>query len=151
MNKLLLIFALLFLSGCELKEKLKENSKAPAFDEQIATEGDDLSTPINWAGTYKGILPCIDCEGIETTITINENMTFHIKTKYLGKEEMVYELRGDFLWNEEGNKIILNEKNRSPRLFLVGENYLLQLDSKGNKITGDSADKYYLYKLPSNK
>lgn len=147
MRQLLIIgVALLFLSGCELKEKLENKPQEPAIDSQTDAGQDNSSTSLDWVGTYKGILPCADCEGIETVITIKEDMTYAIKSKYLGKDEMVYEQKGDFLWNEEGNTIILNEKNRTLRQFLVGENYLLQLDLKGNKITGELADKYFLHK-----
>ncbi|NMB80409.1 MAG: copper resistance protein NlpE [Ignavibacteria bacterium] len=139
--------ALVLLFGCELKEKLESKPEEPAVDSQSDIRDDNSSTSLDWAGTYKGILPCADCEGIETIITIKDNMTYSLKTKYLGKDDMVYEQKGDFLWNEEGNIIILNEKSRTPRQYMVGENYLLQLDLKGNKITGDLADKYYLHKV----
>lgn len=141
---LLIIF---LFTNCELKEKLEEKPQVPKIDTQTESEPDNSSTSLDWAGTYRGILPCADCEGIETVIIISENMTYVIKTKYLGKDDMVYEQRGSFLWNEEGNTIILNEKNRTPLQYLVGENYLLQLDLKGNKITGDLADKYFLHKV----
>lgn len=143
---LFILSVLLFLLGCELKEKLESKPEEPVIDSQTDAGQDNSSTSLDWAGTYKGILPCADCEGIETVITIKDDMTYTIKTKYLGKDEMVYEQKGDFLWNEEGNIIILNEKNRTPRQFLVGENYLLQLDLKGHKITGELADKYFLHK-----
>jgi uncharacterized lipoprotein NlpE involved in copper resistance len=147
MRQILLIgAALLLISGCGLKEKLESKPQEPAIDSQTDVVQDNSLTSLDWAGTYKGILPCADCEGIETVITIKEEMTYIIKTKYLGKDDVVYEQKGDFLWNEEGNTIILNEKNRTPRQYLVGENYLLQLDLKGNKITGELADKYFLHK-----
>jgi uncharacterized lipoprotein NlpE involved in copper resistance len=136
----------IFMSGCELKNKLGNKHQEPAVNSQTEVYPYEESNQYDWTGTYKGILPCADCEGIETVITIYENMTFIIKTKYLSKDDMVYEQRGGFLWNEDGNTIILNEKNRTPRQYLIGENYLLQLDLKGNKITGELADKYYLHK-----
>jgi len=147
MKKIFFVITLLLLASCELKEKLEEKPQNPKIDTETQSEPDNSSTSLDWAGTYRGILPCADCEGIETVIIISENMTYVIKTKYLGKDDMVYEQKGSFLWNEEGNTIILNERNRTPRQYLVGENYLLQLDLKGNKITGELADKYYLYKV----
>lgn len=147
MSKLLFVSVLLFLSGCELKEKLENKPQELAENSKTEVAAQEEIENLDWPGTYKGVLPCADCEGIETIITIKENMTYNIKTKYLGKDDMVYEEKGDFLWNEEGNTIILNEKNRARRQYLVGENYLLQLDLKGNKITGDLADKYYLHKI----
>lgn len=149
MKKTFILTGIIFtlLTGCELKEKLESKPEGHDIDSLYEVSPDNPENLLDWAGTYRGILPCADCEGIETVITVNDNMTFTIKTKYLGKDDMVFEQKGDFLWNEEGNTIILNEKNRIQRQYLVGENYLLQLDLKGNKITGEMADKYYLQKI----
>lgn len=40
---------------------------------------------LDWQVTYKGITPCADCEGIETEVVLNKDLTYLIKTKYLGK------------------------------------------------------------------
>ena len=57
---------------------------------------------LDYTGTYKGILPCADCEGLETTIAINENATYSIATKYLGKGEKTFIQKGNFSWNKKG-------------------------------------------------
>jgi heat shock protein HslJ len=103
---------------------------------------------LDYVGTYKGILPCADCEGLETVICINENNTFNIKTQYQGKGEKVFEQKGTFSWNKEGNTIVLDGVKNGPNQYFVGENTLTQLDLSGKRITGDLASAYVLAKQP---
>ena len=54
-------------------------------------------TSVDWDGTYFGILPCADCNGIQTILTLNKNLTYEIQMKYLGKDEKVFESKGTFV------------------------------------------------------
>jgi uncharacterized lipoprotein NlpE involved in copper resistance len=118
------------------------NQETPAF----ATE-DNSSNSLDWEGTYTGIVPCADCEGIETTITIKKDLSYTVQTKYLGKKDAALsERKGLFSWNKDGNKITLSDIKNTPAQYLVGENKLIQLDMQGNRITGESAGKYELIK-----
>lgn len=102
---------------------------------------------LDWAGTYKGILPCADCEGIETTLRINSDSTFQLITKYLGKKSDSLETFGTFVWNNDGNTIVLDNISNAPNKYFVKENSLVQLDLEGNFISGNLADKYVLQKV----
>lgn len=104
---------------------------------------------LDYIGTYKGILPCADCEGLETVVCINENDTYNVKTKYIGKGEKVFEQKGTFSWNKAGNTIVLNEEKNGPNQYFVGENTLTQLTLTGEKITGNLASQYVLAKQPT--
>jgi hypothetical protein len=39
------------------------------------------------SGTYEGTLPCADCPGLQTLITINSDGTFHMEETYLERSE----------------------------------------------------------------
>ncbi|MBZ5859554.1 copper resistance protein NlpE N-terminal domain-containing protein [Flavihumibacter profundi] len=107
-----------------------------------AAKPDSSMTSLDRNGVYYGILPCADCEGIETVIHLNKDNTYSIKRKYLGKSTDINEMTGRFTWNSKGNKISL--EGVSPGIYLVGENKLIHLDMNGNSITGDLAAKYVL-------
>ena len=104
---------------------------------------------LDYVGIYKGILPCADCNGLQTEIAINENSTFCIKTKYDGKGDKVFVQKGNFSWNKQGNTIILKGVNGANQYF-VGEQTLTQLDVYGKKSTGSFADEYILSKQPTD-
>lgn len=92
---------------------------------------------LDWAGVYLGKLPCADCESIQVEIRLNKNLTYAVATKYMGKSDRVYRSNGQFKWDKSGSRIIIG-KAASPNIaadqYLVGENILIPLDSKGNKI-----------------
>jgi uncharacterized lipoprotein NlpE involved in copper resistance len=150
-NKILLLVSCLFLFfSCKKEIQGEEVMKDSIADDTL----DAISKPdmhnseisLDWQGTYKGILPCASCEGIETEITLNNDLTFLIKTNYLGKgRQESFEQKGSFDWDESGSIIILQDLKSKPNQYKVGENTLTQLDLEGNRITGELADKYVLH------
>ncbi len=109
--------------------------------------GDNSRTSLDWAGTYKGTVPCADCEGIETTISIGTDSSYTLTLNYLGKKEAaVVEKKGTFSWNDAGSTITLAGISDGANQYLVGENKLIQLDLSGNRITGELAARYELAK-----
>ena len=106
-------------------------------------------TSLDWDGKYEGIMPCADCEGIQTLMKLNNDLTYTIQTKYLGKDDKIFESSGTFNWDKDGGKIALNNVDSAlgARYYWVGENHVIQLDLEGNRITGNLADKYILKKV----
>jgi len=98
-------------------------------------------------GQYKGTLPCADCEGIETTLTLHADKSYEISEKYLGGKAGDKPLisKGKFTFSANGNTITL-DKADNERKYFVGENQLFALDTAGKKITGPMADLYILKK-----
>ncbi|NCO73960.1 MAG: META domain-containing protein [Cyanobacteria bacterium] len=123
---------------------MKMESDKPTMIENM---GDTSANSLDWNGVYQGIIPCASCEGIKTTLTLNEDLSYVLSTQYLGKSEEVFEVKGTFKWNKEGNTITLDGVKDAPNQFFVGENTLIQLDISGNRISGDLAEKYMLNKV----
>ena len=107
--------------------------------------GDNSMTSLDWNGTYVGTIPCADCEGLKTAITLNTDLTFTKKTQYVGKSDEISSVTGSFLWNKSGNTVILDAGGIS-QSYMVGENTLTHLDQKGKQITGELAQNYILKK-----
>ena len=145
MKKYTLLLLLVLMASCEKQLKNNTDSKTDSIKDAVSNAHNAKNT-LDYIGTYKGILPCADCEGLATEITINENGTFSIKTKYEGKGDKTFELKGNFTWNKVGNMIILSTVKNAPNKYLVGKNTLTQLDISGKKITGNLADDYILSK-----
>jgi len=141
MNVLILAAAFIaaITPGC------KTQKSVPAGPTKIVI-GDNSSVSLDWPGIYTGTVPCADCEGIVTTITLNNDQTYMVSTVYRGKSYKVCENSGKFSWNEAGNTIKLGGISDAPNRYLVGENKLIQLDMEGNRITGPLAEKYILLK-----
>jgi len=105
---------------------------------------------VDWQGTYNGTLPCADCPGILTELTLNNDNSYNLKTKYLGRDSTAEEESGNFSWNKEGNTITLATAKNRPAQYQVGENKITQLNRSGKTITGALAENYVLTKQASN-
>ncbi len=103
-------------------------------------------TSLEWTGTYRGLLPCADCQGIQKTITLDSNDNYRLLVKYTGKDDNPAEYTGTFRWNRDGNTITLSEIDDEQVSYFVVDNALAQLDMNGNKITGPLALNYILSK-----
>ena len=125
----------------------KSSNKTSNF---VTSSAHNTMNSTDWFGTYKGIIPCGDCEGIETVIKLKKELTYTLLTKYKGKSEEVITKKGSFAWNKDGTVISLESDNNSSLKFKVEENRLLQLDMKGNKISGNLAKHYILSKVDDN-
>jgi len=113
------------------------------------TTADNSRESLDWAGVYTSVLPCADCAGIQTTITINLVESYELRIKYLGKEGEELVKTGSFKWNKAGSEITLSgiENNEAPSKYLVGENKLIQLDMKGARMATEVEPRYSLTKV----
>ena len=141
---LLLGFIIIVIFGCQ--QQTKNNSNSKVAKETTAANATNAKNAIDLSGIYKGILPCADCDGLETEITINENATFCLKTKYQGKGNKVFEQKGTFTWNKAGNIIIFSGIKNAPNKYFVSKNRITQLDMSGKKIVGSLTKAYILSK-----
>ncbi|PKN40343.1 MAG: hypothetical protein CVU60_16025 [Deltaproteobacteria bacterium HGW-Deltaproteobacteria-18] len=110
-------------------------------------EGHSSRDSLDWAGIYAGILPCADCPGIHTTMTLNPDQTYVRVTRYEERKDGTFEQKGVFSWSPDGSAIILDDE-KSPA-YKVGENALFHLDMAGQVIIGDLAESYVLRKQPA--
>ncbi|MGF1683276.1 copper resistance protein NlpE [Photobacterium minamisatsumaniensis] len=164
---LALVLAGFVLAGCDQKATQEpaqpaEESPAsvadPAVPVQLPVEGDEVmaqqvSDPdhtarhaLDWNGTYTGVLPCADCEGIKTELVLQLDGTFTLVEVYLGKEKGTFEQEGTFNWNAAGNTVSLVGGKDEAVQYFVAENKLFRLDQNGERVTGDLASHYVLKK-----
>jgi copper homeostasis protein (lipoprotein) len=122
----------------------KEHGKTGSEKNQNASD---------WIGHYAGILPCADCEGIQTEIRLNKDLTCELATRYLGKNDQVYRSSGTLTWNDSGNIITIKDNKEQPgqNRFLFEANRLIKLDAAGNRIEGELSEMYILSKVAGNQ
>lgn len=98
---------------------------------------------IDWMGVYEATLPCADCPGIKTIVTLHEDETFEIRGEYLERDTKFSD-QGTFEWQENGSVVHLKGEETNIRLK-VGENVLFQLDEEGKEMTGTLTE-HYIFK-----
>lgn len=111
---------------------------APASAEQALVE--------QMAAFYTGSLPCPDCDGIETMLTLNadEKRTFTLEENYKGKKPKTVETSGT--WTVAGEVVTLNGKAGATKYQVTAEG-LVSLNADGSKRDAASAKKYLLKKV----
>jgi len=137
-----LAFSLMFgFAAC--KKKSADTAQTP---ESIATYHNSQNS-LDWAGTYRGVIPSSDTFGIKVSITLRYDSTYTLIYEYLGKKLTIVG-NGKFEWNETGSaiKLLGLDGKDMPIHYFVGEGFIQQLDLQGNRITGKLADRYILKK-----
>ncbi len=111
--------------------------------------GDNSQTSVDWAGTYSGVTPCADCEGIKTELVLSLEGFYKLSLLYLGKSNTPFIEQGKFHWDENGGKIALEGMQGAQLWYRVGENQLIMLDQNGKAIAS-KMEAYTLHKTSSD-
>ena len=147
MNKLATLTFVALASALAACSSDPRGPDAATIAAQPADPAHNSRNALDWAGTYRGVLPCADCEGIETVITLTAEGRFRAHTRYLGKNEGRTEFSRDgaFAWSDDGSTVTLVGDEPNP--YRVGENRLTRLALDGSAITGALASSYVLEKV----
>jgi heat shock protein HslJ len=139
-------FALLFVFTCIIG--CKKSNEGNEINRDSAFEGFTVNAKgtLDYVGYYKGVLPCADCEGIETSLNLNENATYTLRTTYLGKGNKIFEQKGTYSWNKNGSIVRLDNVEGAPNLYAVNKNAITQLNMRGRRIMGKLEKEYILTK-----
>lgn len=142
-----ILAVILVVGGIMIVDK---NSKKSTTAENTQVEQDSVSTTAV-TKTYTGTLPCADCSGIETTLSLTQENdytsegTFEKSETYLGRSEEPIKSTGNWT-TERGNTsdpdatiIVLNpqDPNTVERYLQVNATTLEKLDQQGNEIQSD--------------
>lgn len=151
---ILLLFCLLSCKDEKEASEIIENThetdlevtseKTPAVMDAHTSENS-----LDWEGTYSGVLPCKDCDGIDTRLILRKNQTYQLVVRYLGipeKESKDFISEGEFSWEDNGSNILLKGEKTDFQKFKVGELFLLPLDINGNQIKRVPGNNFKLLK-----
>lgn len=159
MKKILLIVPVfgLILTACS-KPTHDASQDIQATPQTQIAQSHDAATPtidsehnaqnsLDWAGEYTGLLPCADCSGIKTILTLRPDHHYELSEEYEGKGDgQQFKSQGTFSFDSSGLLITL-DKNAEGRKYFVGENFLESRDIEtGEKVESPIAEHYKLTK-----
>lgn len=81
--------------------------------------------------SYRGIIPCADCEGIDASLYLDASGTWIMNYSYLGKNTS-YASYGE--WARTADKLVLTSSLGEKQYFLPKDDSLIMLDTKGEPI-----------------
>ena len=126
----------LFAVSCSKKEEAKtETPQAVEADSAQAQpeEAAKAEAPKKHVGEFSVKLPCADCPGIETKLTLNEDGSFLLDETYLEKKDGQFNAKGSYEVSEDGAFVTLKEEgNDKPRVFLVEEDAAYLVEKVGD-------------------
>lgn len=114
---ILLIAIAVALSACATRNDAAANTPDAAHNSRSS---------LDWAGTYEGVMPCADCPGIKTRLTLRQDGGYEITSEYLERQVAPRVEHGKFTWQPGGNAIRL-EGEGGGQQFAVGEGRLAWL------------------------
>lgn len=144
MKRLYLLAAIMVIaaSGCDRKvEKAEDNKK-----ENIETVKVEENKPADYYGTYEGTLPCADCEGIKTTLKINDDTTYELRSEYLGKKDGTFEESGVYRIVSGDVIELITPSSGDKTYYKILDGAVTMSDSTGVTAQGALADQYTLKK-----
>jgi heat shock protein HslJ len=75
---------------------------------------------LDWSGDYEGTLPCADCPGIQTRLTLRKDETFELSSLAQQRDKAPRVASGRFTWQASGNAITLDAQGGGQQI-LIGE------------------------------
>ncbi|MCC6727610.1 MAG: copper resistance protein NlpE N-terminal domain-containing protein [Saprospiraceae bacterium] len=131
-----------FQSCGEAPQEPAAATEAPAAEPTPAADPAQAAVE-QLAAFYTGTLPCADCEGIQTMLTLNADpqRSYTLEEQYKGKSPKSFNSEGT--WAVEGNTVTLNGKDGSVK-YQVTTDGLVAMNADG---TAMDASKYLLKKV----
>ena len=137
------LLAALLLGGCISFGGDKPTAPAiPQANTQTPPPAQQAADPFK--GTYNGVLPCADCDGLQTSLTLDGAGKYTIQSTKLGKKPESHTASGLYRYTTDKKHLQL-DNNASNLTFMVGDNFLevrLPDGSKGERKLPD--DNYRL-------
>jgi len=130
------------LSGCVPRK----DGVAPTSERSVDMHTSQNS--LDWAGAYTGVLPCADCPGINTRLTLKRDGGFELTTQYLERQPAPATVRGQFTWAASGNAITLDATGGGQQ-YAVGEGRLTQLNRDGSSAGTESSNRVLTLESPA--
>jgi len=134
-------------SDMQIQEKVlkaREMANQQHIDHEAHANSTDKSQEFH--GVFYGFLPCNDCNGIKTTLSLKQKNNYLLVTQPARDSSREFYEKGKYSWNDENQTVVLtpNKESDIRQYHIENEGTLVQLNSDGTRITGDQADDYIL-------
>lgn len=148
MKKILSVLSFsLLLGACHSST---ENDASKAINGKVVNQQEEIAVPdyhtaqnsLDWAGVYEGLLPCADCEGIQTKLTLDYDGEYTLDQYYLKNNQQLNpsKISGQFSFDQQQQSLIRLDAKADNRTFFVGENFVEVRDMTTGEKLSDKLD-----------
>ncbi len=126
-----------------LKARVKSHEQNMSPDEH-ASHVTPIDKSLDFHGVFYGFLPCNDCNGIKSTLSLKQKNNYLLVTQPAKESSREIYEKGKYEWNDQTQRVILTSKDESKKrqYFIKEEGTLILLKDDGTQYTGDKADSY---------
>jgi uncharacterized lipoprotein NlpE involved in copper resistance len=113
-----------------------------------------IDKSLDFHGVFYGYVPCKDCAGIKTTLSLKQNKNYLLVTQPARDSSREFYEKGKYQWDELNKILVLTPKKGGtvPHHYEIeNDETLIQLNEDGTKKQGDLAEKYALRRSDSVK
>ena len=148
MKKFLVVTLMMGLSLTSCKKDATMNEEKITVDStsvEIPVDMHNAMSSLDYQGTYLGSLPCADCEGIQTQLTLKQDKTYVLDEHYVknGKALHPSKQTGRFQFDAKQPSLIRLEHATQPRVYFIGEGFAEARDIQ----TGEKLSEQLDYRL----
>ncbi|WP_414166167.1 envelope stress response activation lipoprotein NlpE [Superficieibacter sp. BNK-5] len=102
---------------------------------EVETVQPDLAELKPMQQSWRGVLPCADCEGIETSLFLEKDGSWVMNSHYLGSAEKNAAFATYGTWARTADKLVLTDTQGEKYYYHAKGEALEMLDRDGNPIT----------------
>lgn len=101
-----------------------------------------IDKSLDFHGVFYGYLPCSDCNGVKTTLSLKQHNNYLLVTQPARESSREYFEKGKYTWDEKTKTVVLtSRKDASIKQYRIeDEGTLVQLNSDGTRIKDDEDD-----------
>ena len=128
MKNILIAIVVVVLSNCQTQKTASSNQTNEGMGKRDAAH--TSQNALDWDGIYRGLLPCADCEGIQTTISSKKRFDVLSPKQNTSASPTVFtKLLANLAGMKKETPSYLRQADKtSSSQYFVAENYLTQLD-----------------------
>ncbi|GAB6140018.1 hypothetical protein JCM14076_07470 [Methylosoma difficile] len=138
--------ALAASSDMEMKEKLLQARAQHHQEKMDHSQHIPIDKNKDFHGVFYGYLPCADCNGIKTTLSLKQNNLYLLVTQYARDSSRELYEKGKYTWDDEKRVLVLTpRKDGAIKQYRIDdEGTIVQLNSNGTPMPKDMEDEYTL-------
>lgn len=105
-------------------------------------------------GVFYGYLPCDDCNGIKTTLSLKQKNNYLIVTQPARESSREYYEKGKYSWDEENKVVTLTPRKGGTEVRkyrIDNDSTLIQLNGDGSAISDGDDSRYTLKRSDTYK
>ena len=136
----------IFLGGCNFFDQGSSGNNPPQVDNGNQPTQQQPQTVNNAAflGTYNGVLPCADCDGLQVSLTLTDD-NYTIQSTKLGKKQENKQDSGKYRTTTDKQYLQL-DNNAGNLTFQIGNGYLELRRPDGEKLDPSQPDEKFRLK-----